>query len=153
MGQGKNFDYRKILRDFGELRLREGRLYAQRITAVYSGGVTSTGEWTPAVDLFETTDDIYLVAELPGVRKEDITIEVAGRTVNLRGMKPFARTGVSSETCYRMECSSGSFERSFTLPCEVDDTAVRATLRDGVLTVALPRRGTSGGRRVTVGPG
>ena len=52
MGQGKNFDYRKFLRNLEELKFREQHLNAERVTAVFGGGMTSTGEWTPAIDVY-----------------------------------------------------------------------------------------------------
>lgn len=137
MGHGKDFDYRKLLRDLEELRFRGGRLYAERVTAAYGGG-SSTGEWTPSVDLYEEGEAYFLVAEVAGVRQPDVSLEVAGRTITLRGLRPFSAKGVSSESYYRMECSYGSFERSFTLPKAVDENAVEAVLKDGILTVKLP---------------
>jgi HSP20 family protein len=149
MGHGKDFDYRKLLRDLEELRFREGRLYADRVTAAYGGG-SSTGEWTPAVDLYEEENGYCLVAEVAGVRQSDVTLEVAGRTITLRGLRPFSAKGVSSENYYRMECSYGSFERSFTLPQAVDESAVEALLKDGVLTVKLPLAVDPQRRRIAV---
>ena len=69
----------------------------------------------------------------------DLGVEVRGRVVTLRGSRPFTRKGISSENYYRMERSYGTFERSFTLPCDVSDSQVKAVLRDGVLTVRLHR--------------
>lgn len=146
MGHGKDFDYRKLLRDLENLRFHEGRLYAERVTAAYGGG-SSTGEWTPAVDLYEEGDCYYLVAEVAGVTQSDVALEVAGRVLTLRGQRTFSARGVSSENYYRMECSYGSFERSFTLPKAVEESGVEALLRDGVLTVKLPRAATGKERR------
>lgn len=139
MGQGKVFDYKKFLKSLEELKFREQHLYAERVTAVYGGGATSTGEWTPAVDVFETKEDFFLVAEVAGLGEGDVRVEVAENVVTLRGERPFTRKDVSSEHYYRMEFSYGSFERSFTLPCAVDEDSVRAVLKDGILTVRLPR--------------
>jgi HSP20 family protein len=149
MGQGKNFDYKKFLRNLEELKFREQHLYAERVTAVYGGGVTSTGEWTPAIDVYETRESFFLVAEVAGLSEEDIRIEVAENIVALKGERPFTRKGVSSENYYRMEFSYGSFERSFTLPCAVDASEVKAVLKDGILTVMLPRS-DSGRKQATV---
>ena len=87
---------------------------------------------------------------MAGVRQSDVTLEVAGRTITLRGLRPFSAKGVSSENYYRMECSYGSFERSFTLPKAVDEEAVEALLRDGVLTVKLPLAVDTERRRISV---
>jgi len=149
MGHGKDFDYRKLLRDLEKLRFREGRLYAERVTAAYGGGA-STGEWTPAVDLYEEGDCYYLVAEVAGVRQGEVGVEVAGRNLTLRGLRPFDVKGIDSEHYYRMECSYGSFERSFTLPKAVDESRVQALLKDGVLTVKLPRANINERHRIEV---
>ena len=149
MGQGKNFDYRKFLRNLEELKFREQHLYAERVTAVFGGGMTSTGEWTPAIDVYETKESFFLVAEVAGLNEEDIRIEVAENIVALKGERPFTRKGVSSENYYRMEFSYGSFERSFTLPCAVDASEVKAVLKDGILTVKLPRS-DSGRKQTTI---
>lgn len=132
------------------MRFRDRRLFAERVTAVYTGGSTSTGEWTPAVDVYETKDSFYLVAEVAGVKQEDIKVEVAENVITLRGARPFSRKGVSSEDYYRIEFSYGSFERSFTLPCAVEEKEVKAVLKRGVLTVRLPRCGAHQGSKVEV---
>lgn len=150
MGQGRVFNYKKFLKNIEELKFRERHLYAERVTAVYGGGTTSTGEWTPAVDVFETKENFFLVAEVAGLSEEDVRIEVAENIVTLRGERPFTRRGVSSEHYYRMEFSYGSFERSFTLPCAVDASDVKAVLRDGILTVELPRCGSGGKKNIDI---
>ena len=151
MGQGKIFRYGKIIRDFDEDPFRERILYSERITAVYGGGPTSTGEWTPAVDVYETEDSLIVVAEVAGLRQEDIRLEVAGNVLTLRGHRPFARSGVSSENYYRMEFPYGVFERSFALPRAVVEDGVEAVLKDGVLTIRLPLADVVQGREIEVG--
>jgi HSP20 family protein len=83
-----------------------------------------------------------------GLSEEDVRIEVAENIVSLKGERPFTRKDVSSENYYRMEFSYGSFERSFTLPCAVDASEVKAVLKDGILTVKLPR--SDFGRKQTI---
>jgi len=151
MGQGRIFDYKKFLRKLEELKFHEQHLYAERVTAVYGGGVTSTGEWTPAVDVYETKESFFLVAEVAGLGEKDVRIEVAENIVSLKGERPFTRRGVSSENCYRMEFSYGSFERSFTLPCAVDAVDVKAVLKDGILTVKLPRSDFTRKQTIVIG--
>jgi HSP20 family molecular chaperone IbpA len=148
MGQGKTFNYRKNLKEFAKSHLRERHLYVERITAVYGAGSTSTGEWTPAVDVYETRNSLVLVAEVAGLRQEDLHLEVSGSMLTLKGFRPFAPTGVSPENYYRMEFSYGNFERSFTLPCAVREENIKALLSDGVLTVTIPLA-SSGENRVT----
>lgn len=139
-----------VSRGTGDVRFRERRLYVERVTAVYGVGPTSTGEWTPMMDVYETKDCFYLVAELAGVRREDIRVEVDGNVVTLTGSRPFDRKGVALENYHRMEFSYGNFERTFTLPCAFDPDSVEVTLKEGVLTVRLPRQAVPRGREVRV---
>jgi HSP20 family protein len=146
-------DYRKFLHEFEQFRIRARHLFEERVSAVYGGGPTSTGEWTPAVDICEAGDRLVLVAELAGVRLEDVSVEVLGNVLTLRGCRPFERKGLSSESFLRMELSYGTFERSFALPYPVAEEGTEAVLRDGVLTVRIPRGDLPRERRISVGPG
>ena len=147
-------EYRKFLQEFEEFRIRARHLFEERACASFGGGgPTSSGEWTPAVDVYEAADRIVLTAEIAGVSREDVVIEALGTVLTLRGSRPPGRAGAEDERCLRMEMQSGCFERSFALPCEVDSDGVEAVLRDGVLTVTVPRSGASGGRHIAVEAG
>lgn len=135
------YDYRKFLQEFEEFKIRARHLFEERVSAVYGGGPTSTGEWTPAVDIYETGEKIVLVAELAGVRLEEIRLEVLGNVLTLCGKRPFEKKGLAGENYLRMEFAYGTFERSFALPYAVADEGVEAVLRDGLLQVSLPRGG------------
>jgi len=149
-GRGRFADVAQLLRTYGKLRFRGRHLYTERVTAVYGSGPTSTGEWTPAVDVYETKDCFFLVAEVAGVKKEDLRVEVKDNTVRLKGARPWDRKGIASENYLRMEFSCGAFERTFTLPGTVSETDVDASLKDGVLTVRLPRPKAQRGRKISV---
>ena len=69
------------------------------------------------------------------MRREDVSIEVLGNVLTLRGSRPPGRAGVAAESYLRMEVASGTFERAFALPCPVAAERVEAVLRDGVLVV------------------
>jgi HSP20 family protein len=114
-------------------------LYAERITAVYGSGPSSSGEWIPAVDVFETSRCFYLVAEVAGVKEEDLAILVRGDNVSLKGRRPLMKEGKALETCSRIEISYGTFERTFTLPGCIEETNVETILKDGVFTVKMYR--------------
>ena len=143
-------DVAQLLRTYGKLRFRGRHLYTERVTAVYGSGPTSTGEWTPAVDVYETKDCFFLVAEVAGVKREDRRIEVKENVVRLRGARPWDRKGIASENYLRMEFSCGAFERTFTLPGAVSEADVDASLKDGVLTVRLPRPRAQRGIKIIV---
>lgn len=145
--------YRKFLREFEEFSIRARHLFEERASLVHGGGPSSLGEWTPAVDVYETPERLVLVAELAGVRLEDVGVEVLGNVLTLRGSRPFERKGVPAENYQRMEFAYGTFERSFTLPCPVAEEGIEARLHDGVLTVTLPLLGAPGGRRIAIDAG
>jgi len=91
----------------------------------------------PLVNVFSDGEDFVLVAEMPGVQKEDLDIQVRGDTVRIQGKKSIAEEERAS--VHRRERSGGQFDRTLTLPAEVDAAKVSAQYRDGVLTLRLPR--------------
>lgn len=93
--------------------------------------------WTPALDLYQTNDDIVAVVELPGMRKEDIELSLHDGMLTISGeRKEETRDG---EKTARTERFIGKFRRSVSLPTRVDANKVNATYKDGVLTVTLPK--------------
>ncbi|HSL99280.1 MAG TPA: Hsp20/alpha crystallin family protein [Candidatus Limnocylindria bacterium] len=97
------------------------------------------GVWMPAVDIYETKDAICVRAELPGVDKDAIGVEVKDGVLVLRGERKFEKE-VKEENYHRIERSYGIFHRSFTLPSSVDGEKVTARMKDGVLQVDLPKK-------------
>ena len=93
--------------------------------------------WSPAVDLYETPERFVLSAELPGMTREDLTIDVQHDTLVLRGLRPHAER--SDAKFHRVERGHGAFSRAFTLPAPIDAAAVSAEFRDCVLTVIVPK--------------
>jgi HSP20 family protein len=94
--------------------------------------------WTPAIDISETKDDLVVTAELPGVKEKDIHLSIVGDMLTLRGQRiPDRQT--KEEHYHRIERWSGSFEGHFQLPIPVQADRVRASYRDGVLEVRLPK--------------
>jgi len=96
------------------------------------------GAWIPPVDIYETGDSIVIKAELPGISKEDITLEVKDNTLAIRGEKKFEKD-VKEENYHRVERSYGAFQRAFSLPSTVQQDKVKAKFRDGILEVTLPK--------------
>jgi len=108
-----------------------------------------TGMWTPAVDIYERNDAVVVKAELPGVEKEQISVEVKDGILTLRGERKFERD-VKEESYHRIERSYGTFMRSFSLPVSVDQDKVKAAFRDGVLEVELPKKEQAKPKQVRV---
>lgn len=98
-----------------------------------------TGMWTPAVDIYENSDFVVVKAELPGVEKDRISVEVKDGILSLRGERKFEKE-VKEESYHRIERSYGSFQRSFSLPVSVDQDQVTARFEDGILEVKLPKK-------------
>jgi HSP20 family protein len=92
----------------------------------------------PPVDIYETEDSLVFKAELPGVTKEDITVEVKDNTMTLKGEKKFQKE-VKEENYHRVERAYGNFQRAFTLPGMVDQEKVKAKFKDGILEIVLPK--------------
>jgi len=93
--------------------------------------------WAPALDLYQSDDNIVAVVELPGMRKEDIEISLQDGTLIISGERKEETNQTNGAT--RTERYTGKFRRSITLPSRVDVNKVSATYRDGVLTVTLPK--------------
>ena len=98
-----------------------------------------SGMWMPAVDIYENNDSVVVKAELPGVEKDQISVEVKDGILSLRGERKLEKE-VKEESYHRIERSYGSFQRSFSLPVSVDQDKVTAHYRNGVLEVTLPKK-------------
>ena len=94
--------------------------------------------WSPVVDVAENENEIVLRAELPGMKQEDIDIELTGDTLSIRGERKF-ESEERKDNYVRVERSYGSFQRSFTLPDNIDEEGVSAQFNDGILDVTVPK--------------
>jgi HSP20 family protein len=93
--------------------------------------------WSPALDLYQSADNITAVVELPGMRKEDIDISLHDGALTISGER--SRESANGDKAERTERYVGTFRRSIMLPTNVDASKVSATYRDGILTVTLPK--------------
>lgn len=112
------------------------------------GSRTSGSGAFPLVNVFTDGDDFVVVAELPGVKKEDLDVQVRGDTLRLQGKKSVAYDETAS--VHRRERAAGQFDRTLTLPDDVDVARVSAEYRDGVLTLRLPRAESAKPRTVNI---
>jgi HSP20 family protein len=94
--------------------------------------------WAPPIDVYETRDQLVVAVELPGVREKDIHLSMTGDVLSLRGQRDIAAE-VPQENYHRIERWSGPFERHVQLPIPVQAEKIRASYRDGVLEVRLPK--------------
>jgi HSP20 family protein len=105
--------------------------------------------WTPPVDIYETDDALVLKAELPGVSKDDVSLEIHNNTLILRGERKH-EAEVKEENYHRVERAYGTFQRSFVLPTMVDQEKVQATYHDGILELRLPKLETAKPKRIAI---
>lgn len=126
------------------------RMFDDRFPADRGEGREAAGGfWNPAVDVFETDEAYVINAELPGVSRENIEIDVKNRLLTVKGER-----GQENETrkdrCYRKERSFGRFERTFPLPGGVDTEKITAEFKNGVLKIRIPRPEGKKPRQITV---
>lgn len=105
-------------------------------------------DWTPPVDVFETSDEYVLTAEVPGLSRAHIDIRFEDRHLIVRGERP--RSDIPCEQFHRVERGQGAFVRAFAIPEMVDPDAISADLRDGVLTITVPKIPPTQPRRIAV---
>ena len=105
--------------------------------------------WHPAVDVYENDEHIMIKAELPGIEKKDIDIDVNDRVLTLKGERSFDNE-VKEDKFYRRERVFGNFTRSFALPPNVDSAKIEADFKDGVLSITVPKPESEQPKKITV---
>ena len=124
---------------FRDIQSEMNRLFDNflgRPTATATG--TGSRVWMPVVDMYETSDDLVLNFELPGVREKDISLSMTGDVLTVKGERQFDQQ-LHDDNYFHAERAYGKFERSMHLPMPVQAGRVRATYRDGILEVSLPK--------------
>jgi HSP20 family protein len=126
-------------RDLLTLQDRMDRLFQDSMTRNrgYEQSL-APGFWSPPVDIYETDEAVILKAELAGLNKNDVTIEIKESNLVLRGERKFEKD-IKEENYHRIERSYGSFSRTFSLPQTVDNSKVTATFKDGLLQIMIPK--------------
>ncbi len=145
MGQGSD----EVLRDLLGLQARMYRLFDEHGPSVKPGNESVSAHWAPPVDIYETEEALVLVAEIPGLDREEIHLEVSDDLLVVRGERPLVTSDLQL-SYYRIERPNGVFQRSFRLPEGVDAARATATCRDGVLRIALPKRDEAKARPISV---
>jgi len=102
------------------------------------GGTLPSFDFRPAMDLSETDSALELKVDVPGLKPEDVSIEVSGNTVRIKGERKEEKEQ-KGKTFHRVERSTGSFAQMLTLPCAIKESEVQAEFHDGVLVVTLPK--------------
>ncbi len=124
-------------RDLSEVQSEMNRLF-DSFFGRSSQAAAQERVWTPAVDMYETKDELVVTAELPGIREKDIHLSITGDMLTLKGERHWDQE-TKQENYYRAERWFGKFERALPLPIPVQSDKVKASYRDGVLMVTLPK--------------
>jgi HSP20 family protein len=128
------------LRELATMQERMNKLFEDTLKPSARGeDGLSVANWAPAVDIYETDKEIVLKAELPEMQEKDISIKVEDNVLSVSGERKMEKE-VKEENYHRIERSYGSFSRSFTLPQTVDRDTIKASYKDGVLKVTLPKK-------------
>jgi HSP20 family protein len=104
----------------------------------------------PRLDVTETEQTFEVKAEMPGVKKEDVNVSIDGQRVTIEGECQQANEQRQGEQVVYSERSTRKYQRSFTLPSEVDDASAQARLEDGVLMLSLPKKQGGTARQLTI---
>jgi HSP20 family protein len=124
-------------REFEDLFDRYNRAFGRDL-AVGDEGKGAAAQWRPVANISETSKEYLIKAELPAVEKKDVEVTVHDGVITIRGERRFERTD-DSEKQHRVESFYGSFERSFSLPADADESKIYAESKDGVLKVHVPK--------------
>jgi HSP20 family protein len=143
-------------RELQTIQQEMNRLFGTFFDTRQQGGNGGNGGtlrgWIPAMDLVEEDDHFVLRADLPGVREEDVNIELEDNVLTISGERR-AEQEDRKEGYYRIERAVGAFSRSLTLPEGIDPERIEAQFENGVLTVKIPKPEEQKARRVAISVG
>ena len=134
-------DRRNPLKDLAQLQERMNRIFEDSLSLLRTGEgkeLFALGSWVPPVDIYETEETIVLSAELPGMKKEDMSVEIKDNTLTIKGERKFEREN-EAKNYSRIERSYGTFQRVFTLPHLVQQDKVKARYENGILEIVLSK--------------
>ena len=127
------------LRELEDVSDRLNRIFGRSLARAESGNeMVAVADWAPSVDISET-DTAYLIkGEIPGVKKEDVKVTIQDGMLTIQGERKQEKEE-KGKKFHRVECSYGSFERSFRVPDDADENSVKAEFKDGMLNVTLAK--------------
>jgi HSP20 family protein len=137
------------MRDMLSLNSRADRFFNDFFYPSREGHPSKEWGWNPRVDIYEENHAIVIKAELPGIEKDKIVVDVKEGVLTLKGERS-SNSEVEEENYYRRERTFGSFERRFNLPDNVDPEKITADYKDGILKVGIPRPEEVKPKQITV---
>jgi HSP20 family protein len=123
---------------FGDVDTMFNRMLSAQLRLTHEGDAGKRLQWAPSADISETEKEYVIRAELPAVKKEDVQVTLDDGMITIRGERKQQKED-KTERFHRVESVYGSFERSFSLPENVNADAIRCESRDGVLSVHIPK--------------
>jgi HSP20 family protein len=115
----------------------------------FLGDYPKLGEISPSVDIFEEGNDLVLKAELPGIKKDDLNVTITENRITISGEKKQEKK-IEKKDYHWMESSYGSFTRSFRLPENVNGDAAKASFKEGILEIRVPKTEEAKQKKITV---
>ncbi len=137
-------------RELEDMSNRLNRVFGR--PALRAGGgneLTATADWMPSVDISETDTAYQIKGEIPGVKKEDVKVTLDNGMLTIQGERKLEKEE-KGKKFHRVECSYGSFERSFRVPDDADSAAVKAEFKDGMLNITLPKNAKTKSNPISV---
>jgi len=134
-----------------DLREEIDRLFEAPLAELARSSQILSG-WTPALDMYEDNDNLYVRVELPGMKKEDIEVSLHDGSLSISGERKAEAKHKDAEV-YRSERFFGRFQRTITLPNAVASDKIKAQYTDGILTVTLPKAEEAKPKRIDVNVG
>lgn len=126
-------------RELEDVSTRLNRLFGRSADRSDSNNdLLAVTDWAPSVDISETDATYQIKGEIPGVHKEDVKISIQDGLLTIQGERKQEKEE-KGKKFHRIECSYGSFMRSFRLPDDADEEQVKADFKDGMLSVTLPK--------------
>jgi HSP20 family protein len=135
--------------DLNSIHSRINELFDETFGRSRAYTTASGGVWSPPVDVLENRDGYLLRAELPGMKREDFNLEVQDGSLTLSGERKFEEPADGVEY-HRIERVSGKFSRSFFLPQTVKSDGIKATYRDGILEIHVPKSEQAKSRQIAI---
>jgi HSP20 family protein len=132
---GSTMDRWEPFRNVSDIQSEVNRLFDN----FFGRQAAGTGRaWAPPVDMYQTKDDVVLTLEVPGIREKDVAVSITGDLLSVKGERRFEQE-VKEQELLHVERAYGKFERLIQLPMPVQADRVKATYRDGVLEIKLPK--------------
>jgi HSP20 family protein len=137
-------------RELEDVSSRLNRIFGRPALRTEGGGdMLAVADWMPSVDISETDAEYTIKGEIPGVKKEDVKVTIQDGMLTIQGERKMEKEE-KGKKFHRVECSYGSFVRSFRVPDDADEAGVKAEFKDGMLNVTLPKSAKAKPKSISV---